>query len=90
MPSSAIMRRDRGGQFLDDDRRQAFQRLVEQQQRRIGHQRARDRQHLLLAAGELVAHVGAPLGEAREQLVHAPSGPSGPGARRDGEVLLDA
>ena len=34
-----------------------FERLVEQQQRRIGHQRARDRQHLLLAAGELVAHV---------------------------------
>ena len=42
-------------QFLDDDRREALQRLVEQQQRRIGHQRARGRQHLLLAAGELVA-----------------------------------
>ena len=50
---------DRGRQLLDDDRREPFQRLVEQQQRRIGHQRARDRQHLLLAAGELVAPAAA-------------------------------
>ena len=36
-----------------DERRQALGRLVEDQQLRIGHQRAADRQHLLLAAGEL-------------------------------------
>ena len=41
--------------LLDDDRRDAFGRLVEQHQQRIAHQRARDRQHLLLAA----AHVAA-------------------------------
>ena len=46
-----------GDQFIDDHRRQALERLVQQQQRRIGHQRARDRQHLLLAAGQLIAHV---------------------------------
>ena len=88
VPSSAIMRRDGGGQLLDDDRREALERLVEQQQRRIGHQRARDRQHLLLAAGELVAHVAAPLGEAREQLVDRRQGPSGPG--RDATVRFSS
>ena len=41
----------------DDQRRQPFERLVEQQQLRVEHQRAADRQHLLLAARQLVAHV---------------------------------
>ena len=36
--------------LLDQDRRQAHRRLVEQQQPRPGHQRPADRQHLLLAA----------------------------------------
>ena len=71
---------NRGGQLLDDDRREALERLVEQQQRRVGHQRARDRQHLLLAAGQLVAHVGAPLGEAREQAVDRLEVPAARGA----------
>ncbi len=79
VPSSAIMRRDRGGQFLDDDRREAFERLVEQQQRRVGHQRARDRQHLLLAAGQLIAHVAAPFLDAREQVVDRASESQRPG-----------
>src|SRR5574337_1261341 len=39
-------------QLLEDHRRQAQRRLVEDQQIRLHHQRARDRQHLLLAAGE--------------------------------------
>src|SRR5229473_5387810 len=41
----ALVRRhppDRRGQLLDDDRRQALERLVKQQQRRVGHERARD------------------------------------------------
>ena len=42
-------------QFLHDDRRQALGRLVEQQQARIGRERAADRQHLLLAAGQRAA-----------------------------------
>ena len=88
MPSSADDPRQRRQQFLDDDRREALGRLVEQHELGIEHQRAGDRQHLLLAAGELVAEVGAALLEAREHLV----GPRhGPGARTgDGrQVLLD-
>ena len=42
---------DRGNEFLHDQRRQPLDRLVEQQQRWIGRQRPRNRQHLLLAAG---------------------------------------
>ena len=55
----------------DDDRREALGRLVHDQEARIGQQRARDRQHLLLAAGELAAAVGLALGEPRESLVDA-------------------
>ena len=42
-----------------DQRRQAFGRLVEDQQIGVGHQRAADGQHLLLAAGQLGAAVAA-------------------------------
>ena len=45
----------RAEQFVDDDRREALGRLVEQQQPRVEHQRAADRQHLLLAARQLAA-----------------------------------
>src|SRR3989442_12041689 len=38
-----------------DERRQPLGRLVEDQQSRVGHQRAADRQHLLLAARERAA-----------------------------------
>ena len=77
-----------GGELIDDHRRQPFERLVQQHQRRIGHQRARDRQHLLLAAGQLIAHVAAALGKTRKQLE---DGVEIPGARPrgDGEVFLD-
>ena len=50
-----------------DQRREAFGRFIQDQQFRVGHQRAADREHLLLAAGELVAHVAAALGEPRKQ-----------------------
>ena len=40
---------------LDDARLDAFGRLVEDQQLRAGRQRARDRELLLLAAGEVAA-----------------------------------
>ncbi len=78
---------DGGGELLDDDRGQAFERLVEQKQRRIGHQRARDRQHLLLAAGELIAEIAPPLGEAGEQIVDRRQIPAAV-ARGDGEIFL--
>ncbi len=41
-----------------DQRRQAFGGLVQDDQLRVRHQRAADRQHLLLAAGQLRAQVG--------------------------------
>jgi hypothetical protein len=48
---------DRAQQLLDDDRREALERLVEQQQLRVEDQGPADREHLLLAAGKLVAEV---------------------------------
>ena len=87
-PSSRTIRVSAAQQLLDDDRRQALGRLVEQQQLRVEHQRAGDRQHLLLAARELVAEVGAALGEAREHLVDPRDGPR-PRPRDGGQVLLD-
>ena len=75
-------------QFLDDDRREPFERLVEQHDARIEDQRAGDRQHLLLAAGELVAEIAAALGQPREQRVDLVERPrSRP--RDRGHVLLD-
>src|SRR5678816_1822493 len=57
--------------LLAHHRRQALGGLVEDQEARLGHERAADRQHLLLAARELVAHVRAPLVKTREQLEDA-------------------
>ncbi len=53
--------RQRVLQFVHDHGGQPLPRLVEQQESRVGHQGAADRQHLLLAAGQLVAHVAAAL-----------------------------
>src|SRR5215472_165509 len=75
-------------QFLDDDRRQPLQRLVEQHDARIKHQRATDREHLLLATGKLVAEILPPLGKPREQRVDLGDGPAAR-PRHRGEVLLD-
>ena len=61
--------------LADDHRREALGRLVHHQQARIGEQRARDREHLLLAAGELAAAIVLALGEAREGVVDALDGP---------------
>ena len=58
-------------QLLHDQRRQAFERFVQQQDTRVQHQRAADGQHLALAAGQLGAHVGAALAQAREGRVDA-------------------
>ena len=80
---------DRRGQLLDHDRRQPLQRLVEEEQRRVRHQRPRDREHLLLAARQVVPPAAPALGEPREQRVDAREVPAA-GARRHGEVLLDA
>ena len=49
---------------------EALRRLVHQDQLGIGHQRAADRQHLLLAAAERAARMVDPLGELRKLLQH--------------------
>src|SRR5262245_96337 len=75
-------------QLLDQDGGEPFQRLVEQDDARIEHERAADREHLLLAAGELVAEVAAAFGPPRERPVDALGRPWA-GPRDRGEVLLD-
>src|SRR5262249_8087090 len=55
-------------QPLDQDRSEALERLVEQDDARIEDQGAPDREHLLLAARELVAEIAAALLEPRKQL----------------------
>src|SRR5215471_567931 len=75
-------------QFLDDDRREAFGRLVEQQQARIGGERAADRQHLLLAARQRAAALPPPLAQAREEIEYTFQGPRSRPCH-GGEVLLD-
>ena len=51
----ALQPHDRAHHVLHDLRRQALARLVEQHQARGAEQRARDRHHLHLAAGEVLA-----------------------------------
>src|SRR5712691_6499922 len=76
--------------LLDDDRRQALGRLVEQQQPRAGAQDAGDRQHLLLAAGELGALAAQALLEIGEQPEDRLDGePARLDLRRQQQVLLD-
>ncbi len=67
--------------LLAHQRREPLGRLVQDQQVRVGHQRAADGEHLLLAARKLVAHVVRALGEPREKLEHSAWGP-GIGPRR--------
>ena len=69
-------------------RREPLERLVEQEKPRIEHQRAADREHLLLAARKLRAEVRAPLAEPREELVHARRRPAA-GTRDRREIFLD-
>src|SRR5262245_59036011 len=74
-----------------DDRGEPFGCLVEDQQLRVGHERTRDRQHLLLPARELAAHLLAALADPGKQLEHGVGGPAWAAARSaarsGGEVL---
>ena len=65
-------------QPLDDRRSETFGRLVHHEDPRIRHERATDREHLLLTARELRAAVPLALGEAREQLVDTLARPLAP------------
>src|SRR5215467_984228 len=57
---------DQREQLLDQQRREAERWLVEDEQFRLGHQPAADRQHLLLAARERAGALRPPLGEPRK------------------------
>src|SRR5262245_22303523 len=81
---------ERGADLLDDDRRQTFRRLVQQEESGARPEDAADRQHLLLAAGERGAAGPEPLSEVREQLVdRVDAEPAGLDDGREPEVLLD-
>src|SRR5262245_23862853 len=78
--------------FKPQQRRQPLGRLVEDEQLGIRHQGAADRQHLLLAAGEFVAHVAAPLRELGKKIVDPLERPSRHGKARSrgrDQILLD-
>ena len=66
-----VERVDGGENLLHQERREAERGFVEQEQPRPRHQRAADRQHLLLAARQRAAALAEPLLEAREQREHA-------------------
>ena len=73
---------ERGEQVVDDLRREAERRLVEQQDARPRHQAAGDRQHLLLAAREQARALVQPLAQARKALQHRLDVRARVGARR--------
>src|SRR5688500_803337 len=65
----ALQPPDQRGHFADDGGRKSLRRLVHDQQRRIGDERARDRQHLLFPAAELVPAMMAPRGKSRKKRI---------------------
>ena len=67
----AMVRPDVG----NDLRGEALRRLVHQQHARVGHQRAADRQHLLLAAGQQARQLAAALLQPRKHVEHGVEGP---------------
>src|SRR5690606_800137 len=59
---------DRSSYLLDDDRCEAFRRLIQKKEARAGAKDPPDRQHLLLAARERGAAYGEAVLEIRKQL----------------------
>src|SRR6266849_7107927 len=85
-----LERADGLADLLDDDRRETLGRLVEQQEPGAGAQDAGDRQHLLLAAGELGALAAQALLEVGKQGENAVElEPARPHLGRQEQVLLD-
>ncbi len=72
----------------DDDGREPLGRLVHDEEVRVGDERPADREHLLLAAGELPAAVAAPFGEAGKDLVDALDSPRTLLSGRDHSQML--
>src|SRR6185503_15597814 len=61
---------DRAVDLGADQRREAFCRFVQDEEARVGHQCPGNREHLLLAARELIAVVAPPRFEVRKELEH--------------------
>src|SRR5690348_3111194 len=77
-------------EVADDDGREPFEGFVEQQYLRIAHQRAGNRQHLLLTAGKIGSAVAAPLSQPGEHVVDALERPALRGSQAgDNKVFLD-
>src|SRR6516165_2678185 len=72
-----------------DQRREPLRGLIENQQLGIEQQRAADREHLLLAAGELAPRVLLSLSEAGKELVDALRGPWSLALQRHFQILID-
>src|SRR5262249_52914599 len=86
-----LERPDGPADLLDDDRGEPLGRLVEQEEACAGAQDAADRQHLLLAAGELGALAREPLLEVGKELEDAlERQPALAHPRRQQEIFLDA
>ena len=68
---SAFLELADGGHHLGDDLRgETLGRLVHQQHARVAHQRAADRQHLLLAAGQVGGDLTVPFAQPRKHGEH--------------------
>jgi Ca2+-binding RTX toxin-like protein len=74
-------------QILDNDRREALQRLIEQQQPRVEHQCTGQGEHLLLTARQCAAQIAPPLAQPGEEGIDRGQIPAA-GAGHGGEVLL--
>src|SRR2546425_12922200 len=82
---------DRRADLLDDHRREAFRGLVQEQQARAGSEDAPDREHLLLAAGQLGALGPEALAQVGEQVEDRPAAePARADLGRQHEIFLDA
>ena len=55
-------------QLLDDERREPERQLVDHEELRLGEERHREREHLLLAARELRGRVAEPRPQHREEI----------------------
>src|SRR5256712_7141980 len=83
---AALEGRDVLRERAHDYRREALRRFVQQEEPRAGHQRPRDRQHLLLAAREARAALAAELPELRGEPEDALDRPPAAGPLADPPV----
>src|SRR3954465_7875984 len=73
--AALLQHAERAPDLLAHERREALRRLVQHQYRGLREERATDGEHLLLAAGDLVAVVPASLLQTREQSIDAVQSP---------------